>query len=160
MIDGGELPSGYLSAFPQYDPDELLCYLQELRKEENGEIEMYVEAYRGEPFASRQLIQQWIIEEIDFTLTDFDPNLIGEYVRPRSPGYRWAIGSTKPARLSWRHPDTGRSIGSVFRNPAGLWGNDGIVVTSAAALSCLQLYWDAVHAGLQIETRYVEPNSD
>ena len=93
--------------------------------------------------------------EIDLASTDMDIWHLSEQVRRRSPTYQKALAASW-AQSAWVHPDTGALVGRVFKRPKEFSEGD-ILVTSCAALSCLQQQWDQSQIGLHVETRYIEP---
>jgi hypothetical protein len=155
MIDNERVPQGYLTAFDEYEDYDVLTHLQEVRAKADGDIDAYVRAYRGKPLLSQRLTEAWLASTIYFGETDCDEDSMKEYIRNCSPTHKLAIDAVRYQRISWRHPDTGRSIGSVFKRQRSSTEAATLVVTSAAALSCLQRYWNSIGAGLRVETRYV-----
>ncbi len=152
MIDADRIPHGYEREFPQYQHDDILCYLKELEENEL-DFQMYAKVYFGQSLLSQQKTSAFLDEEIDLTETDFAPEDLKEYVRRESPTYSRALGAVE-SLLSWIDPETNTNVGKVFTRKTE-FSTEDIVVTTPAALSCLQQEWDAMGIGLTIETRYV-----
>ena len=154
QLDRGYLPAGYRRAFDGYDEEDILCYLRELRAA-NRDKSAYCRAYARRDFLSEAKLQEWLDEEIDFVQSDIDDSDIAVVIRALSDS-RTRLSSFigTPGVLSWKHPDTGETIGRVI-NP-NTNGNESFEIgaTGCVALSCLQLALDAAAIGIRIETRY------
>lgn len=157
MLDTGYLPEGYREEFAEYDPDDVLCYLRELKRED-ADKEAYCRAYGGRHFLSEARLQEWLSEEINFLETDIDPSDLTVLIRALSDTHCKLVAVTgSPGTLSWRHPDTGGAVGHI-RNPNDDSGIHDIVASTCAALSCLQFELDSRRLGIRIETRYFPPS--
>jgi hypothetical protein len=154
-IDVGLVPAGYLNAFEEFEEEDILCHLRELLQQEDGDLGRYVEVYRGKPFLSRALRDQWLDEIIDLAETDMTPQCRTDFVRCRSDQYRIAMQSIRDESLEWYDPDTQKMIGRAVKRSSHQWEMEELEVTTPAALSCLQQYWDEKGIGLNIETRYI-----
>jgi hypothetical protein len=153
-IASGSIPTGYSRAFPDDDPQDILCYLQELKAAES-DLSLYVEVYRGSRILSHTLREEWLDEEIDLAGTDIPAWELNSLLRDGAASYRAAEAGT-PRRVTWRHPDTGRSVGSAFNTKMHDCQLGELTITTPAALSCLQFFWDSHRYGIQIETLYME----
>ena len=153
-IFAGCIPAEYLREFPDDDPEDILCHLRELINTES-DLSLYVTVYRGGRFLSNGLREAWLDEEIDLADTGIDPSGLRDLLRKESAGYRAADTAT-PRRITWQHPDTGRSVGSAFNRKVHRYALGQLTVTSPAALSCLQLFWDSQRCGINIETWYMK----
>jgi hypothetical protein len=154
-IDVGLVPAGYLNAFEDFEEEDILSHLRELLQQEDGDLGRYVEVYRGKPFLSRALRDQWLDEIIDLAETDMTPQCRTDFVRCRSDQYRIAMQSIRDESLEWYDPDTQKMIGRAVKRSSHQWEMEELEVTTPAALSCLQQYWDEKGIGLNIETRYI-----
>lgn len=154
MIDAGHVPPAYLAEFREHDYDDVLCHLKELRENE-ADFATYMKVYTGSSLLSLEKATMFLNEQIDFESTDMNSWHIGQQVRRRSVAYKKALIASR-TQSAWVHPDTGTLIGNVFRKNTD-FSTDDIVVSSCAALSCLQHEWDQKEIGLHIETRYIEP---
>lgn len=154
MIDADRVPPAYLAAFAEYDYDDVLCFLQEHR-ENKTDFATYIKVWTGSAFLSLQRVTMFLNTQIDFASTDMDSWQISEQTRRRSVAYNKALIASQ-AQSAWVHPDTGVLVGTVFRQKTE-YSTDDIVVTSCAALSCLQQEWDQKEIGLHVETRYIRP---
>ena len=154
QVARGHLPDGYRLEFSDYDEDDVLYHLRELRAA-NRDKSIYCRTYAGRDFLSDAKLHEWLSEEIDFARSDMSSSDIPIVTRLGS-GSRAKLLSFigTPGVLSWTHPDTGKTIGRVI-NP-NMNGNESfeIVATNCVALSCLQLAFDAAGIGIRIETRY------
>ena len=156
MIENGQVPSGYLSHFAGYDEDDVLEHLQEIQ-DSDDEQSLYLRVYNGVPLASRSRIHRFLQREVDFTVSDFDPEMMVKWARAESPTYQRAADALD-GRLSWTNPDTGASVGTVYRRGSAMSEGE-LVVTTPEALSCLQRHWDNTNVGLAIETRYIHADA-
>jgi hypothetical protein len=154
-IDVGMVPAGYLEAFQDFDEMDILFHLREVREDVDSELDRYVLAYRGKLFLSRELREQWLDERIDLRTTDMNPECLTGFVRARSIQYQIAMQSIGRGGITWRDPETEKLIGRAVKQTAPAWEMEELEVTTPAALSCLQQYWDERGVGLDIETRYV-----
>jgi hypothetical protein len=151
MIDAGCIPARYQTEFQEYEKDDVLSYLAQLRDDER-DFRLYTRVYDGTSFLSFEKFNAYLDEEIDFTSTDFDEWNMKECARLQSPTYEKATSSLF-SPLAWNHPETNKRVGNVFLRRSEFSFCD-IVVTTPAALSCLQQHWDQTGVGLAIETRY------
>jgi hypothetical protein len=152
MIDADSVPPAYLAEFPEYDYDDVLYHLKELRQK-GTDMATYMKVYSGSSFLSLQKVTMFLNQEIDLTSTDMNAWHLSVQVRRRSQEYGKALMLCRN-QSAWVHPDTGALVGSAFRRKSEL-STDDIIVTNCVALSCLQQEWHELGYDLRIETRYL-----
>lgn len=155
QVDLQRLPDGYRAAFSEYDQEDVLCYLRELKGADRDK-EVYCRTYAGRDFLSETKLHEWLSEEIDFLQTDIGPSDLILLIRALSDTHcKLAAAVAGSGALSWRHPDTGKVVGRVFSQDIDGHGNHQMVASSCAALTCLQSHFDSLGLGIRIETRYL-----
>ncbi len=154
-VDSESLPSGYAEAFRNYEGEDVLNYLRESRKA-GVEGDVYALAYYGEKFLSKAKLKSWLDEGIDLSTLDVQPHELRFWIRHMSSTHRRVLAALGGApRLTWRHPRSGRSIGSVFRERSDGRARPTLIATSPAALSAFAMHCEAINAGIRIDVRYV-----
>lgn len=153
-ISSWEVPSAFRKRFAEYDEDDVAEYLSETATDESAMLELYLTTY-GSPLLSQKWIEKFMNAEIDLAATDMSAEDIIECVRSECGVYKSAAAAIRK-RLIWLDPDTRRRIGAAHVRKSAL-SVDDVVVSTPAALACLQRHWDRIGIGVRIETRYLFP---
>jgi hypothetical protein len=152
-----EVPSRFRERFAEYEEDDVADYLSETAADEASMLELYLTTY-GRPLLSQNRIDKFMKAEIDMFETDMSEEDILECVRTECGFYKNAAAAIGN-HLTWLDPDSRKQIGSAYIRKSASSADD-ILVSTPAALACLQRHFDRFGLGIRIETRYLSRDDD